>query len=116
MKTDLYTKTILTIIAGALILIAFQNADFVPTANASKANPALLSVPVNPDGSLNVKFSETLKVDVAQVGGNYVSGTLPINMKEINGSSISGSYGLPVNIQAVSGSSIYDGVPVKMKN
>lgn len=31
MKTDLYTKTVLTVIAIALIAIAFQNVNFVST-------------------------------------------------------------------------------------
>ena len=115
MKTDLYTKTILTLIAGALIVIAFQRTEIIPTANASKTTPGFLSVPVNPDGSINVKMIENMKVDIAAVGGSSIYGALPINMKELSGSSIS-SNGLPVNIQSVSGSSIYDGVPVKMKN
>ena len=115
MKTDLYTKTILTLIAGALIVIAFQNVDFLPKANASKTTSAFVSVPVNPDGSTNVKMIENMKVDIAAVGGSSIYGALPINMKELSGSSIS-SNGLPVNIQSLSGSSIYDGLPVKMKN
>ena len=115
MKTDLYTKTILSIIAVALIVIAFQNVNLVSTANASKTNPAFVSIPVNPDGSINVKMIDNMKVDIAAVGGSSIYGSLPVNLKEFSGSSISSS-GLPVNIQAVSGSSIYDGVPVKMKN
>jgi hypothetical protein len=115
MKTDLYTKTVLTIIAGALIVIAFQQADVLPKANATKAN-SFATVPVNPDGSINVKFTETMKVDVAEVGGNYVSGALPINVKEVSGSSINSSYGIPVNIEAVDGSSVYGAVPTKEKN
>ena len=121
MKTDFYTKTILTVIACALIVIAFQKVDLFPTANASSAgtnNPssAFISVPVNPDGSINVKMVDNMKVDIAAIGGSSISGALPVNMKEINGSNISGSYGLPVNIQALSGSSIYDAIPVKIKN
>lgn len=115
MKTDMYTKTILTVIAGALTLIAFQNIDLVTKANAAKTTPGYISVPVNADGSINVKMMDNMKVDIAAVGGSSIYGTLPINVKEVSGSSIS-SYGMPVNIQAVSGSSIYDGVPVKMKN
>ena len=114
MKTDLYTKTVLTAIAGALIVIAFQNTDLVPQANASKT-PGFISVPVNADGSINVKMMENMKVDIAAIGGSSVYGAIPVNMKEISGSSIS-SNGMPVNIQSVNGSSIYDGVPVKMKN
>ena len=115
MKTDCYTKTVLTVIAGALVLLALQNSEIFQKANASKAS-GFATVPINPDGSINVKFTETMKVNVAEVGGNYISGSLPINLKEINGSSINSSYGLPVNIEAVDGSGIYDAVPVKIKN
>ncbi|PXV69218.1 hypothetical protein CLV62_101487 [Dysgonomonas alginatilytica] len=40
MKTDLYTKIVLTIIAIALSAIAFQNVNFVSTATASTASTA----------------------------------------------------------------------------
>ena len=115
MKTDLYTKTVLTVIAGTLVLIAFRNMDFTK-ANAAKSISGFATVPANPDGSINVKFSETMKVDVAQVGGNYVYSAMPINLKEISGSSINSSYGTPVNIEAVDGSSVYGAVPTKEKN
>ena len=115
MKTDLYTKTMLTAIAGALIVIAFQNVDLFPKANAAKTTPGYISVPMNPDGSINVKMMDNMKVDIAAIGGSSVYGAIPVNMKEISGSSIS-SNGLPVNIQSVNGSGVYDGVPVKMKN
>ncbi len=116
MKTDLYTKTVLGLIAGALIVIAFQNTNFVTTAKATKTAPAYISVPVNPDGSINVKMMENMKVDIAAIGGSSVYGALPINLKELSGNSINSSYGLPVNIEALNGSSIYDVLPVKMKN
>lgn len=115
MKTDLYTKIVLSVIAGALSAIAFQNANVVTTANASKTTPGFLNVPVNPDGSINVKMMENMKVDIAAIGGSSIYGALPMNLKEVSGSSVS-SYGLPVNIEAVNGSSIYDALPVKMKN
>jgi len=116
MKTDLYTKTILTVIAGALVLLALQNMEILPKANANKAANGFATVPVNADGSINVKFNETMKVNISEVAGNYIYTSLPINVKELDGNSITGSWGLPVNIKALNGSSIYDAVPVKMKN
>ena len=116
MKTDFYTKAVLTVIAGALIILAFQNCDFFTMANAAKTSAGFISVPLNPDGSINVKFTETMKVDVTEVGGNYIYGAMPINIKEISGSSINSSYGIPVNIEAVDGSSVYGAVPTKEKN
>lgn len=115
MKTDLYTKSVLTVIAGALAIIAIQQAEIVPAANASKPGNGFVTVPVNPDGSINVKIVENMKVDISAIGGSSVYGALPVNLKEMGGSSISSSYGLPVNIEAVNGSSIYDALPVKMK-
>jgi hypothetical protein len=116
MKTDLYTKTVLTVIAGALTLIAFQQTEIFTKANASGPMAGFATVPVNPDGSINVKFTETMKVNITEVGGNYIMGAMPINIKEISGSSINSSYGLPVNIEAVDGSSVYGAVPTKEKN
>ncbi len=116
MKTDVYTKTVLTVIAGALTIIALQHTDIFTKANASKSVSGFATVPVNPDGSIHVKFTETMKVNVAEVGGNYIYGALPINIKELSGSSVSSSYGIPVNIEAVDGSSVYGAVPTKEKN
>jgi len=116
MKTDLYTKAVLTVIASVLSIIAFQNAEIFPKANASKV-AGFATVPVNPDGSINVKMAtDNMKVDISAIGGNSIYGSLPINLKEISGSSISSSYGIPVNLQALNGNSIYEAVPVKMKN
>lgn len=115
MKTDLYTKTVLTVIAVALTLIAFRNMD-MQKAHASKISTGFISVPVNADGSINVKFTETMKVNIAEVGGSYVYNNLPVNLKELSGNSISSSYGIPVNIEAVDGSSVYGALPVKEKN
>ena len=36
MKTDLYSKIVLTTIAVMLVVIVFQNAEILPQANASK--------------------------------------------------------------------------------
>lgn len=116
MKTDLYTKIVLSLIAASLMTIALQNTVLIPTANASETTPGFISIPVNPDGSINVKIAENMKVDITAIGGNSIYGALPVNMKELGGNTISSSYGLPVNIEAVNGSSIYDAVPVKMKN
>jgi len=51
MKTDLYTKTILTVIAIALTVIVFRNIG-ITNANAESR---FVNVPLNTDGSMNVK-------------------------------------------------------------
>ena len=111
MKTDLFTKTILTVIAAALITIAFQNFTTEAVASKSVVN-SFASVPVNDDGSINVKMTDVMDINISKVGGSSLYGSLPVNLKEMNGSSLS-SYGLPVNIYAVGGSSVYGAVPVK---
>lgn len=130
MKTDLYTKTILTVIAAALILLIIQNTTILNEAKAGKTNfNSFASIPINSDGSINVKFlTEQMDVNVKSIGGSSVYGTLPMNLKEISGSSFSGAFpvnfkelgggaigtnGLSVNIEAVDGVSIYNAIPVK---
>ena len=133
MKTDAYTKTVLTVIAIALLALVFKNSTFINEAKADQSNfNKFVSVPVNADGSINVKMVSdmdvnihsiggssiygALPVNLKEIGGNSFYGALPMNIKEINGSSINTSYGLPVNIEAVDGASITNSVPVKELN
>ena len=62
MKTDAYTKTILTLIAICLIVIAFKDVSFIQSANASPKNT--ISVPLNPDGTIDVRIVDSEKIDV----------------------------------------------------
>lgn len=72
MKTDNYTKFVLTVIAVALTLNIFIGA----TTN---------NLPLNEDGSLNVKvmaMPETIDVNIDEVGGGYVPySKLPVEVK-----------------------------------
>lgn len=129
MKTDLYTKSVLSVIAIALLILVLQNSKMVNEAKAEKTNfNSFASVPVNEDGSINVKLVEEMDVNIRSIGGNSIYGSLPVNLKEISGSSFYGSLpvnikemngstvnsgGLPVNIEAVNGMNIYSAVPVK---
>jgi len=129
MKTDLYTKTVLTVIALALVALVFKNFTMINEAKADKTNfNRFASIPINPDGSINVKMTSDMDVNIRSVGGSSVYGTIPMNLKEIGGSSFYGSLpinvkeyggstvssnGLPVNIESVDGTSIYSAVPVK---
>ncbi len=98
MKTDMYTKTVLTVIALALSVLVIQNSGLISTAQASRSNINSFSqVPVNEDGTISVKVANDMDVNISKIGG----------------SSVCGSYGLPVNIQALAGSSIYGALPVK---
>jgi hypothetical protein len=129
MKTDLYTKAVLTVIAVALIALVFKNGSMVNEANATKNNfNKFASVPVNEDGSVNVRIMSDMDVNIRSIGGSSVYGAIPINLKEIGGSSFYGalpvnlkeysgsgvsSSGLPVNIESVDGMSVYSAIPVK---
>lgn len=130
MKTDTYTKTVLTVIAIALVALVLKNSTIVNEAKADQTNyNRFVSVPVNADGSINVKMindmdvnihsiggssvNGALPINLKEIGGNSFYGSLPINIKEISGSTINSSYGMPVNIEAVNGASIYNSVPVK---
>lgn len=132
MKPDIYTKTILTVIAAALVMLVIQNTTIVNEARADKANfNKFATVPVNNDGSINVKLiSDQLDVNLKSIGGSSVYGALPINLKEVGGSSVHGalpvnfkevngssisSNGLPVNITAVNGTSVFSAIPVKQQ-
>ncbi len=66
MKTDVYTKTVLTVIAICLMVIAGKGTDFFPKAYAG-TDLNLATVPVNEDGTMNVRvvsFSADADMDV----------------------------------------------------
>ena len=109
----MYQKVVLTIIAAALCVNVIQNFSETKTADAASKHAFLNNVAVNADGSINVKMADT-DVNIKSIGGSSIYGALPINIKEVSGSSIS-SYGIPVNIESVNGSSVYDAIPVKTK-
>lgn len=128
MKTDLYTKTVLTVIAIALLALVFKNGNIVNEAKADKVLSRYASIPLNEDGSINVKVVSDMDVNLKSIGGSSVYGAIPVNLKEIAGSSFYGtlpinikeyggssvsSSGLPVNIESLNGSSVYSALPVK---
>ncbi|MTG98995.1 MULTISPECIES: hypothetical protein [Myroides] len=63
MKVDFYTKAILTVIAGCLLIMVIRDLSIVPKAHATEGsipNSAPLGyglVPLNDDGSMNVRVS-----------------------------------------------------------
>lgn len=81
MKTDNYTKFLLTIIAACLCILVLQNVKLVPEAQAEiPARYAL--VPLNDDGSINVKVIEqsVTDVNIQAIGGMRVFGNT-LNVK-----------------------------------
>lgn len=90
-----YLQAVLTVIAVCLVLITFAVTGILPVANARESNPRFISVPVNADGSINVKIvkGQTMDVNIEKVGGNNVWGsglpvttnsTLDVNIKQVN--------------------------------
>lgn len=60
MKVDTYTKIVLTVIAAALTFNLFRGMITPAVASDKK----FVSVPLNPDGSITVKLSQSDVVDV----------------------------------------------------
>lgn len=104
MKTDNYTKIVLTFIAVCLLILTLDKVDLIPKAFASapvdlheytSANYGLL--PLNEDGSVSVKLSGPEEVDINIVGIN-TSDELDINIDEIGGGYLSS--GGPIRIKS----------------
>jgi hypothetical protein len=105
MKTDFYTKTVLTIIAFCLSILTLQNIDLIPKTYASEPTRNLNIepsknyglVPINKDGSIDVNIKstssemdvnisdistrKTLGVNIEEVGGYFVYGKVPVQIK-----------------------------------
>lgn len=105
MKTDNYTKFILTVIAVCLVVIVAKDVSLVTDAHAGNEvtqlppNPNYGLIPINADGTVTVKLSpndvmdvnikgistrDELDVNIDEIGGGYVSmnGPLPVKIKE----------------------------------
>lgn len=80
MKPDLYTKAVLTVIAVCLMAIVARNMELIPTAKAGDwTAPAYATVPLNEDGSMNVRVVEVPQtIDVNLV---YSSARVDVNLK-----------------------------------
>ncbi|MBK7095062.1 MAG: hypothetical protein IPH57_08455 [Saprospiraceae bacterium] len=70
MKTDFYTKVVLTIIAICLTIIVLKQVDIIPNAYATgqtsdlKKNLNYGLVPLNDDGSIDVNIKSSSELDV----------------------------------------------------
>lgn len=117
MKIDLYTKTVLTVIALALSIIALKNIEIIPTANAAKEtsgtafknNMFQSTMDVRVVGwstydEVKTKITDWATYDEIPVQIKNTN-SLPVNLKEVSGSSIWSS-GIPVDIKAVNGTSL----------
>lgn len=105
MKTDKFTKIVLTIIAVNLSILTVKNLDIIPSAYANEAiHNAELSpvhnyglVPLNEDGSINVRLSATDEIDI-NIKGISTNDELDVNIDEIGGGYLSHGGPIPVEI------------------
>ena len=105
MKLDLYTKSILTVIAICLTINVLKDFDIMPKAYAKeslKNEPDLLPnknyglIPVNADGTIDVNIKSSSEMDV-NITGISTSDELDVNIDEIGGGYV--SYGGPISVE-----------------
>lgn len=78
MKTDLYTKSVLTVIAACLLWLAIQNTVF-PRPVAAQIGAGIQKVVV---AGIEAGLPVALPVNVRQVGGeNVPNATLPVKIQ-----------------------------------
>lgn len=91
MKTDFYTKAVLTVIAICLTIIAIKQVEIIPNAYAEtpkthfNTNMNYCLVPLNADGTINVNIisnSSVMDVNIEEVGGYSCYSKLPVVIKE----------------------------------
>jgi hypothetical protein len=90
MKTDTYTKSVLTIIAICLTIIVLRNVDILPAAYARAPNSDVEPlrnyglVPLNANGSIDVNvksISEELDVNISNIS---TSDKLNVDVKDVD--------------------------------
>ena len=96
MKLDLYTKSVLTVIAICLTINVLKDFDIMPKAYAGETKPnidnKLNSLPnknyglitVNADGTIdvNIKSSTIMDVNIDEVGGYSCYSKIPVVIKQ----------------------------------
>lgn len=120
MKTDRYTKVILTIIAACLVINVMDKINIIPQAYADTPLPANTPltvdtpkyglIPLNEDGSMNVTMKTTAPMDV-NITGIRTSDDLDVKISGIN---TSNNLNVNVNLDKIAGSSAYGGLPVRV--
>jgi hypothetical protein len=117
MKTDMYTKVILTIIAVCLTINVVKEIDLVPTAIASeKSNTPEIStkyqlVPVSEMNTMDVRIVDINTYDELNVNIKSINS---YDEMKVNIKSIDTQDELDVNIDEVGGSFVSSGGPIKV--
>ncbi|WP_299255828.1 hypothetical protein [uncultured Aquimarina sp.] len=110
MKTDSYTKAILTIIAVCLGIIVLKEINIIPKAyanNTSTSNYGI--VPINDDGTITVKLDTSDEIDV------NIKGINTYDMLKVDINKVSTSDELNINIDEIGGTYVSSGGPIKVK-
>jgi hypothetical protein len=112
LSLDIYTKTVLTIIAVCLMLIV-TNMYFKPS--NVHAIQTVQDVNIKSINGSSLWGSE-LPVNLKQIDGRSMSNSkIPVDLQTINGRSLWGDQ-LPVDIKAINGSTIFGSdLPVKVR-
>lgn len=90
MKADKFTKIVLTVIAVNLTILTITQLDIIPKAYANDNHSAIENpymnyglVPLNEDGSMNVRLSSYDEIDV-NITDISTSVKLNVNVKEVD--------------------------------
>lgn len=118
MKTDLYTKTILTTIAICLTINLINEIEFIPSAYASetpinvKAATKYKLVPVDEFNTIDVRIVDINTYDELNVNLKSVD---TYDELKVNINSIDTSDELDINIDEIGGGWVTNGGPIKVK-
>lgn len=80
MKTDCYTKIVLTVIAVCLVVIVFRNIDFVPTAQAVQTVPAVMPSDVVEVRLVGVDYGVEVPVKIKSISDR----SLPVKIEDVD--------------------------------
>lgn len=117
MKTDLYTKSVLTVIAICLTINLIGQLDLIPKAHAADNNATTSTteyalVPVSDVETLDVRIVDISTYDELNVNLKSVD---TYDEVKVNIKSIDTSDELDVNIDEIGGGWVTNGGPIKVK-
>ncbi|WP_298317818.1 hypothetical protein [uncultured Aquimarina sp.] len=111
MRTDSYTKAILTIIAVCLSIIVLKDINIIPKAyaNGTGTSSNYGIVPINDDGTIMVKLDTSDQIDV------NIKGINTYDKLKVDINKVSTSDELNINIDEIGGNYVSSGGPIKVK-
>lgn len=84
MKSIKYLNVVLTVIAFCLVMITLSVTGMLSTATAAPAHNGTVQMPINPDGTVTVKFlpNAIMDVNVQKINGYYADYPVKVKIKE----------------------------------